>query len=195
MSRMHQFLVALGALCLIGLYFLPMWQITLEAPQYPKGNELAVVIHINDVRGARPNDLQNLNGLNHYIGMKTIEPDSIPELVYMPWIVAGMIALGLIAAIVRKRWMIAVWLAVVVIVGAIGMYDFYLWEYDYGHDLDPRAAIKIEGMAYQPPLIGSQQLLNFTAHSYPAIGFYFIVVGWLIGAWAWWSSRKQSSTS
>lgn len=195
MSRLHQLLVALGALALIGLYFLPMWRITLEAPQYPKGNELAIEIHVNDVRGARKNDLQNLNGLNHYIGMKKIEPDAIPELTYMPTIVAGMIALGLVAAVSRKRWLVASWLIVVVIIGAIGLYDFYLWEYDYGHDLDPHAAIKIEGMAYQPPLIGSQQLLNFTAHSYPAIGFYFIIVGWLLGAWAWWSSRKYEATS
>ncbi len=195
MSRLNQALVALGALCLIALYFLPMWKITLEAPQYPKGNELAIMIHVNDVRGARKNDLQNLNGLNHYIGMKKIEPDSIPELQYMPVIVAGMIVLGLVAAISRKRWLVLAWLVVIIAVGALGMYDFYLWEYDYGHDLDPRAAIKIEGMAYQPPLIGSQQLLNFTAHSFPAIGFYFIILGWLLGAWAWWSSRKNGATS
>jgi len=195
MSRFNQVLVALGALCLIALYFLPMWKITLEAPQYPKGNELAIMIHVDDVRGARKNDLQNLNGLNHYIGMKKIEPDSIPELQYMPAIVAGMIVLGLVAAISRKRWMVLAWLVVIIAVGALGMYDFYLWEYDYGHDLDPRAAIKIEGMAYQPPLIGSQQLLNFTAHSFPAIGFYFIILGWLLGAWAWWSSRKTGATS
>ena len=185
--------MAVAALLLLGLYFFPMWRITLEAPQYPKGNELAIEIPVNDVRGARPHDLQNLNGLNHYIGMKKIEPDAIPELVYMPYIVAAMIILGLIVAAAQRRWMVMAWLVMVVIVGAVGLYDFYLWEYDYGHDLDPHAAIKIEGMAYQPPLIGSQKLLNFTAHSYPAIGFYFIIVGWFVAAWVWWSSRKATS--
>ncbi len=50
------------------------------------------------------------------------------------------------------------------------MVDFYLWEYDYGHNLDPTAAIKIPGMSYQPPLIGSKPLLNFNASSWPGPG-------------------------
>ncbi len=194
MTRTNKILTAIGSLLLLGLFFLPMWEITLEAPQYPKGNELGIHIHINDVRGAHPHDLQNLNGLNHYIGMKKIEPDTIPELVYMPYIVAGMILIGLVAAVVGRRWFLMAWLIMVIIVGAIGMYDFYMWEFDYGHDLDPTAAIQVEGMAYQPPLIGSKQLLNFTAHSYPAIGFYFIIVGWFVIAFAWWSSRKVGSS-
>jgi len=195
MKRLHRVLIATAALLLVGLYFFPMWEIRLEAPQYPKGNELGVHIYVSDVRGARPNDLQNLNGLNHYIGMKKIEPDSIPELVYMPGIVAGMIGLGLLAAIVGKRWLLAAWLMVIIIVGAIGIYDFYLWLYDYGHDLNPSAAIKIEGMAYQPPIIGKAQILNFTVYSFPAIGFYFIIVGWIVGAVTWWMSGRKPRTT
>jgi copper chaperone NosL len=56
-----------------------------------------------------------------------------------------------------------------------GLVDFYLWEYDYGHDLNPKAAIKIPGMSYQPPLIGSKQLLNMRTSSWPHVG------GWAIG--------------
>lgn len=73
-------------------------------------------------------------------------------------------------------------------------YDFWLWEYDYGHNLDPHAIIKIEGMSYQPPLFGTEQLLNFTASSYPAIGFAFIALGGLLAVVAWWLSR-QTKTS
>jgi len=51
-----------------------------------------------------------------------------------------------------------------------------MWEYDYGHNLNPHAAIKIPGMAYQPPLIGSKMLLNFNAISMPDIGFYILAV-------------------
>jgi copper chaperone NosL len=51
--------------------------------------------------------------------------------------------------------------------------DFYRWNYEYGHNLDPNAAIKVPGMAYQPPLIGYKQLLNFGAYSIPDIG------GWM----------------
>jgi copper chaperone NosL len=54
-----------------------------------------------------------------------------------------------------------------------GLADFWKWGYDYGHDLDPTAAIKIPGMSYQPPVLGSKQLLNFHATSLPAVG------GWI----------------
>jgi copper chaperone NosL len=61
------------------------------------------------------------------------------------------------------------------------MVDFYKWEYDYGHNLNPEAAIKVPGMAYQPPLIGYKQLLNFSAYSMPATGgWIFIAVGVLV---------------
>jgi copper chaperone NosL len=64
-----------------------------------------------------------------------------------------------------------------VVFGIIAMIDFWRWEYNYGHNLDPNAAIIVPGMAYQPPLIGFKQLLNFGAYSIPDMG------GWLfIGA-------------
>lgn len=191
MTLLHRFLMAIAALCLAGLFFLPMWEITLEAPQYPEGNELGILIHVDKVEGAHENDLQNLNGLNHYIGMKKIEPDSIPELSYMKHVVYALIGLGLLVAGVGKRSFILVWLALLTIAGALGLYDFYLWLYDYGHNLDPHAAIKIPGMSYQPPLIGVQQLLNFKAHSWPALGFYMIGLGAVIAAFTWWISRPK----
>lgn len=191
MTPLHRILMAIAALCLSGLFFLPMWEITLEAPQYPEGNELGILIHVDKVEGAHENDLQNLNGLNHYIGMKKIEPDSIPELAYMKYVVCALIGLGLLVAGVGKRPFILVWLALLTAAGALGLYDFYLWLYDYGHNLDPHAAIKIPGMSYQPPLIGVQQLLNFKAHSWPAFGFYLIAVGAVIALLTWWISRPK----
>jgi copper chaperone NosL len=64
-----------------------------------------------------------------------------------------------------------------------GLADFYCWGYDYGHDLDPEAILKIPGMSYQPPLIGSKQLLNFRATSWPASGGWILVLALLLGAW------------
>jgi copper chaperone NosL len=72
------------------------------------------------------------------------------------------------------------WASFFVIIGIVGLIDFYSWEYDYGHNLDPHAAIKVPGMNYQPPVIGSKQLLNFTAYSYPDIGGVFIMGSALI---------------
>lgn len=193
MKPLHRVLMAVASVSLLGLFLFPMWSIELEAPQYPKGSELGIFIHINKVEGSRPNDLDNINNLNHYIGMKRIEPDSIPELTYMPTIVLAIVGLGIVVAAVGKRWLILAWLATLACAGALGMYDFWMWEYDYGHNLDLHAIIKIEGMSYQPPLIGSQQLLNFTAHSYPSIGFGCIILGFVIAGYAWWSSRTRTS--
>ena len=73
---------------------------------------------------------------------------------------------------------------------AVGMYDFYMWEYDYGHNLNPHAAIKIPGMAYQPPLIGSKQLLNFNAISMPHIGTYILFFAAVIAIFALYLDKR-----
>ena len=192
MSVRARLLIAMAALLLLPMFVTPIWRVYLQAPQYPEG--IGMQIWINTVKGIKENDLDNINNLNHYIGMKRIEPDSIPELKYMPMIVVVLVGLGLIVAAFGKRWMILVWLALLTGAGTLGMYDFWLWEYDYGHNLDPHAIIKIEGMSYQPPLFGTEQLLNFTASSYPAIGFAFIALGGLLAVVAWWLSR-QTKTS
>jgi copper chaperone NosL len=169
-------LVAVLAAIALGLAFvLPLWRITLEAPQYPEG--IGMRIYVNTIAGATPHDLQNINGLNHYVGMARIESDSFAELRWMPWILGGLIVFGLAVAVTASRRLLFAWAAVFAIAAAAGLIDFYRWEYAYGHDLNPTAAIKVPGLAYQPPLIGSKKLLNFTAHSWPAAG------GWLaIGA-------------
>jgi copper chaperone NosL len=188
MKPLSRALLVTASLMLLGMYVLPMWSISLDAPQYPEG--LGLKIYINTIQGAEEHDLQNINGLNHYIGMKRIEPDAIPELRYMPLIIAGVIALGLLAALLGRCWMALAWSGLFTLIGVIGIVDFYCWEYDYGHNLDPHAAIVIPGMAYQPPLIGSKQLLNFTAHSYPDSAGYIAVASILLGFTAWWLSCR-----
>lgn len=173
MSRVSRMLVALAALSMIIVYFLPLWQIGLEAPQYPEG--LGLYIAIDKIVGQQPQDLNSINGLNHYIGMKVISPDDIPELKYMPKIVAGLIALGLLVAVMGKRRMLMGYAAVLLLFSLAGLADFYKWSYDYGHNLSPDAILKIPGMTYQPPLIGSRQLLNFHATSWPASGGWVLI--------------------
>ena len=174
LGRAPRLLAALAALLLTLAYVAPLWNITLIAPQYPEG--LGMHIRVNTVTGVKPTDIDNINGLNHYIGMKTIHPDTIPELRYMPWIVAALIAGGLITALAGRRRLLVLWALVYVAVAVAGLVDFWKWEYDYGHNLNmAQAIIKIPGMSYQPPLIGSKQLLNFTASSWPGLG------GWAAG--------------
>ena len=161
--------MALAAVALSASLFFPLWRVSLLAPQYPEG--LGMYIWAHTVAGVRESDLQNINGLNHYIGMAAIVPESIPELrIIRPGIIA-MALLGLVAAWVgRRRWMYA-WTGALLVAAVVGIGDFWRWEYDYGHNLDlEHAPIQIPGMSYQPPLIGSKKLLNFTATSYPATG-------------------------
>ena len=174
MINKSKIILVVASLILILTFVFPLWYINLEAPQYPEG--IGLEIWINKITGQKPNDLENINGLNHYIGMKTIVPDAIPELKIMPFIIIFMIVFGLITAFTGKRFLVYSWIVLFIILAAVGLYDFYMWEYDYGHNLNPHAAIKIPGMAYQPPLIGSKMLLNFNAISMPDISFYILVI-------------------
>ena len=180
MSRLSRTLTAIASLLLIGLFFVPLWRVQLVAPQYPEG--LGMRIGINYIAGATPTDLNNINGLNHYVGMKHITPDAIPELRYMPWIVGGLILFGLVAALVGNRKLLVSWVGSFLIVGVAGLVDFWRWEYDYGHNIDfKHAIIKIPGMNYQPPLMGVKQLLNFTAVSWPDIGAWLALSAFGLG--------------
>jgi copper chaperone NosL len=174
MKRTSRIVVAIAALSLGTLFVAPMWRVDLKAPQYPEG--LGLRIWINQIRGATPNGLNSINGLNHYIGMKAIEPDQIPELRFMPYVVIGLMLGGLLVAGLGKRGLLYAYLGVFFAIAMAGLYDFWRWEYDYGHNLDPTAAIRITGMSYQPPLIGGKQLLNFHATSWPDVGGWAAIV-------------------
>ena len=182
-------IIVIFASFLLGLTFLfPLWYIDLEAPQYPEG--IGLEIWLNKITGQKPNDLENINGLNHYIGMKRIEPESITELKIMPYIISVLILFGLTAGFLGKRKLIYIWIIMFFLISVVGLYDFYLWEYDYGHNLNPHAAIKIPGMAYQPPLIGSKMLLNFNAISMPDIGAWLIVLSVILAVVALYIDKR-----
>lgn len=168
LSKRTTIAMYVSALAILGVFFFPLWIISLHAPQYPQG--LGLRIWVDRVEGVTPHDLQNINGLNHYIGMKPIQPEAIPELRYMKFFAAGLSLLGVAAAVSRRRWALLAWTGIAVVLAGIGMVDFYKWEYNYGHELNPEAAIKIPGMSYQPPIVGTKQLLNFTTTAYPGLG-------------------------
>jgi len=163
-------IVAISALLMILPYFVPLWQILMWAPQYPEGLEMK--IWIDNISG----DVKIISALNHYIGMRHIEVSMFPEFKYMIYIVAVLIAAGLAASIVNRRIALVIYSGLIVACGIAALVDFYLWGYHYGHNLDPTAAIVVPGMAYQPPLIGTKQLLNFTAFSGPDVGGWLFLV-------------------
>jgi hypothetical protein len=194
MTKFSRILVFAVSVALLATFLLPLWKINLHAPQYPEG--LGIRIWLNTVKGAGANDLANINELNHYIGMKRIEPDAIPELRFMPPIVLALAALGLLAAALGRRWLLHLWGGAFIVVAMAGLVDFYRWLYDYGHDLAADAAIKVPGMVYTPPLIGNKTLLNFTAASWPGAGGWIaILAGALVGLVMLYEFRTWRSAS
>jgi len=195
MSRRARILLAFAAVLIGAAYVFPLWNVYLQAPQYPEG--LGMRIRANTITGLQPHDLDNINNLNHYIGMKRIVPQSIPELRLMPIILGALIAFGLAAALTGRRLVARLWVASFLVLAAAGLADFWRWEYDYGHDLDmENAIIKVPGMNYQPPLIGSKQLLNFRATSLPGTGGIVLLTSLALGITALLlDGRREASTS
>jgi len=171
-----RFAITLAATAMFGSFFLPIWKIELWAPQYPEG--LMMKIWLNHLSG----DVEIINGLNHYIGMAHIKEEMFPEFTILSYLAGFFVILGLLIAWFNRRIGALAYLGLILVAGVVAMIDFYRWGYQYGHNLDPNAAIKVPGMAYQPPLIGYKQLLNFGAYSVPDWGGYlFIFAGILVG--------------
>lgn len=190
LSILSRILVAFASGALIVVFFLPAWRIDLFAPQYPEG--LTMNIWINGLSG----DVDVINGLNHYIGMKHISEEMFPEFGFLPYVVGFFMLLGMIVAITGNRKFLFAYLVLALIGCGLAMYDFYQWAYDYGHNLDKTAPIQVPGLSYQPPLIGHKRLLNFDAYSFPDVGGWVVIGAGMLafGVWAteWYRSRKKT---
>ncbi len=185
----------LGVLLPLLLFVFPLWKITLEAPQYP--TSLGMLIYINDFADAHPHDIKNINLMNHYVGMKYI-PNAIPEFKIFPYGIVITTVIGLIIAFMGNHKWYLYWFIMMVLVSAAGLIDFYIWEHDYGHNLDPRAILKFTNedgtaMGFQPPFFGTKHILNFTAHSYPRLGAYFLALGIALGLVAYFVGKREKS--
>lgn len=174
MNNVSRVLLILSGLLLLLVLHLPIWSIYLEAPQYPEG--LSMQIYVNRIGG----DIDIINGLNHYIGMKTIHANDFIEFSILSYCVIFFSSLFILTGVFANKNLFYSLCVLFVSFGVIAMIDFWRWEYDYGHNLSEDAAIKLPGMTYQPPLIGYKQLLNFGAYSYPDIGGYIFLAAGLV---------------
>ncbi|HCX24814.1 MAG: hypothetical protein CMB80_20685 [Flammeovirgaceae bacterium] len=193
-------LMILGSVMLVGLFIFPMWNIRLGAPQYP--DPLGIDIHVNGLKGESEFDIQNIDGLNHYIGMKTLpKPEDMWEFSVFPIVVGAMAFTGLVIGIlgfsqkISPIWFL-IWFLLMSALGTLGIYDFNLWLIDYGSDLDPNAILKLVNsdgtpMQYNPPLIGHKKLLNFDAFSYPRTGGILLGLGMCLTLLAFFLGRKS----
>lgn len=180
-------LMIIGSLLALSLFYFPLWNVTLIAPQYPAPG-LGMDIYIDGLKDVREGDITNINIMNHYIGMKYLpEAHEMWEFSVFPLVVGAMGALGVLLGLIGftgkiKPKIFLGWLILMSVLGVLGMYDFNLWLMDYGSDLDPNAIMSYvdsngNPMQYKPPLIGHRKMLNFDTYSYPKLGGYLMFVG------------------
>lgn len=188
MNALSRFLIGFASLALIVTLFVPLWQIRLWAPQYPEG--LVMRIWHNKISG----DVDIINGLNHYIGMRHIEADMFPEFKIIGVLLVVLALLGFWTAYSGKRKALVAFTVSCLALGLAALIDFYRWGYDYGHNLDPHAAIQVPGMSYQPPVLGYKNLLNFLAYSGPDIGGWIMIGAGAIAVgllgWVFYQQRR-----
>lgn len=170
-STLSKVLLVVAAIFLASNIFLPIWKIELFAPQYPEGLKLLLYAH------GLGGDVEIINGLNHYIGMQTLHSENFIEFSILRYIIVFFVLLFIVVMIIGRKKPVYYLFGLFIAFAVLAMVDFYRWNYNYGHNLDPNAAIKVPGASYQPPILGYKQLLNFGAYSIPDTG------GWLfIGA-------------
>ena len=169
-------LLVAGAVLLAVAIFLPLWQIHLEAPQYPEGGlDMYIYSHKLDA-GNDGQDLKEINNLNHY------------------FLLGGFALLSLRAAFFGTVGAAIDTLVLFVYFGAFSLWRFYYQLYTYAHNLDPKAAMDIE--PFTPILIGWKQIANFTQYSFPREGS-ILLLGAVVcfGTAIWMGVRSGRETA
>jgi hypothetical protein len=185
-------LVLVSALLLVPTFLLPLWRMTLYSNQFPDG--LQLYIYTYTLEGGHPpgrDDLREISTLNHYIGMRPLLESDFSEFKWMPLLIGVFFILALRSAVMGKMSNVV---DVGVLFGYFGLFSlwsFYNRLYQYGHNLDPTASVKVA--PFTPPLVGSKQLANFTVYSYPGAASYFLVAFVLLLALSVLLSLKKAA--
>jgi hypothetical protein len=174
-ARRRTPLLLLAAFLLAAATMLPLWGMTLVSTQYPEG--LRMVVYPSGIVG----DLGEINALNHYIGMTPISDDFFVELRFLRPALLLMAGVLLVAALARQaRWIAVIPLGAMALLGAggLGIMRYRLWQ--FGHELDPQAAITID--PFTPPMIGLNQIAQFATYSYFSWGVFLPIAAGLLVA-------------
>ncbi|MBL9031606.1 MAG: cytochrome C [Phycisphaerae bacterium] len=151
---------------LIVSLFLPYWHMTLEAPQYPDG--LSVTAFVNHLTG----DVKEIDGLNHYIGMRPLHEAAQFERTASVWVIIAMVLLVEGAAAVHSKWAVVLVLpAVLFPVGFVA--DLYYWLSNFGQNLDPKAPLSSSVKPFTPTIFGPGGIGQFKTYSWAGLGLWF----------------------
>jgi hypothetical protein len=175
LNARSRLIIVVAALILIPSYFIPLWNMNMFSNQFPDG--LRLMIYSYKLEGGDTpgrDDLAEINSLNHYIGMRPLDKRDFAEFNWLPFAIGIFMLLALRVAVQGKMSMLV---DVVVLFGYFGLFSlwsFYYRMYTYGHNLEPTAAIKVQG--FTPPLIGHKTVANFEIYSYAGVASYFLLL-------------------
>jgi hypothetical protein len=162
-------LLVLAFLCLVPAFFAPLYNMTMFAPQYQDG--LRLDIYSYKLQGGNNNqDVKEINLLNHYIGMKDLVTEDFTEFKWLPFVIGIVGLLFLRAAVLGKASHLVDVTVLYVYFGLFALWSFAYKMYQYGHQLDPKAAVRVD--PFMPPLLGYKKLANFEVYSYPQLASY-----------------------
>lgn len=184
-------LLGVAAPLVLAVNLLPLWNLTMFAPQYSNGLRLDIYSHTL-APGNKGEDIQEINLLNHYIGMRDLAVEDFTEFKWMPFVLGGLALLFLRAIVLGTVKELLDATVLFVYFGAFSAWTFGYKLYRYGHDLAPTAAVKVT--PFTPPMLGYQQIANFEVYSYPKAGSYLLggVLLLLIGAlWLAWRQARM----
>lgn len=172
--RAPSLMLGLAALILLVSMFFPYWKMTLLAPQYPGG--LEVEVYVNRLTG----DVDEIDGLNHYIGMRPLEEAAQLER-SVSVVAISILALLLVAAIfIHTKWA-ALMALPAVLMPYLFLADMYFWMRNFGLNLDPRAPLSGAIDPFVPPIWGEGVVGQFKTIASFQIGIYMaFLAGFLI---------------
>lgn len=171
----------IAAALLVVAYFTPLWNMTLIAPQYP--NDLVLTAYGTTMEG----DLLEINTLNHYAGVKAIEPENVMELKAFPFLLFGFVAAIGVSSLLRRRWLRA---GIILVAWGFPLgllIDLQYWLYTYGHDLNEEAPL-YPG-AFTPKVIGRTKVVNFHSECMVSWGFWLMVAAAILVTFGPWTIR------
>jgi copper chaperone NosL len=187
-------LLVLALVLLIPSYRVPLYDMTMFAPQYPEGLRLHIYSYKLD-GGNAGQDVREINILNHYIGMRDLVTEDFTEFKWIPFVVGALGLLFLRTAVLGKMAHLVDVLVLSLYFGLFALWSFAYKMWSYGHNLSTTAAVKVA--PFTPPLFGYKKLANFEVYAYPAPGSYALagaaVVLALAMLVAWRHSRSAQA--
>ena len=176
-------LLALAATLLLVSLFQPYWRMVLHAPQYPKG--LVVHAYLNHLDG----DVAEIDGLNHYIGMRKLDDAAKLEREVSMMAVVAVTLLVLGAIFIHNRR--AAWLALPAVLFPAGfLVDLHLWLAHFGRNLDPHAPLSSSVKPFTPPVLGTGFVGQFSTVATPDIGLILAFTASAIIVTGLWFHRR-----